>query len=769
MQRRLNLAIALSGLFFAFLPALAVLAGTATERVATGINRAVFATAPPGDTERLFLVEQQSGRIKILNLATNTISPTLYLQVNGLATGNEQGLLGLAFDPDYANNGYFYVNFNTSADGGDTHIRRYTVQGDPAMSNVADAASGVDILVFNQPQTNHNGGWIAFSPNDPVNLYIATGDGGNGNDTGSGHTSGTGNAQDLTNNLLGKMLRINPSREENPTVLYTIPEDNPAFGGRDGFQNEIWAYGLRNPFRDSFDRETGDLWIGDVGQGAREEIDFQPAGSDGGENYGWRLQEGFIQTPGVGGPPPAGYVPPVYDYQHPSPGQPFGPFEGNVVIGGYVYRGPVKEFGGHYIFADDESHNIWKLDPHAVDIPASVTRVNNDLLPDASSIAFIGSFGEDELGNLYILEVFGGEVFKIVSDSEDAVWNGDAAEGAAGDGTNWSDANNWTRGGTVDTGFVSDDSVVFAPGSSQSVIDLEQNRTAAAVTFQAPYTLQNNQLQVLSGNVTVDDGVTAAIESDLVAESANHSIRKLGAGTLLVDGNAGQTAVLAGTIGGFGTFDHLTAYDGATVAPSPTAALDVTNSFTLNGGSTLEIEIGGTFADEYDRVVVGGAASLAGGTLAVSLVDLGEGEYVPGAGDSFSILSANGGFDDFGGTDLPDLAPGLVWQLNPGGATLFLDVAIQLPGDYNLDGVVNAADFVMWRNSEGDSVDVPGTLADGDADGTVNQGDYLVWMQNFGAVLDNAAAAAVPEPTAAALLVLGLLLGPWRVARRNAF
>src|SRR5690606_38231904 len=171
-----------------------------------------------------------------------------------------------------------------------------------------------EILSFNQPQPNHNGGWIDFGPNDGY-LYIATGDGGGGNDNGTGHTAGTGNAQDTTDNLLGKMLRIDGHGDDFPPDNprnYAIPEDNP-FVGVNG-DDEIWSYGLRNPFRSSFDRANGDLWIGDVGQTRREEINYQPADSSGGENYGWRLREGIIPTPGgVGGSRPEGNVEPIYD------------------------------------------------------------------------------------------------------------------------------------------------------------------------------------------------------------------------------------------------------------------------------------------------------------------------------------------------------------------------------------------------------------------------------------------------------------------------
>ena len=185
-----------------------------------------------------------------------------------------------------------------------SHIREYTVSGNPNVANT----SFTPVLSLDQPQTNHNGGWIGFSPNDDY-LYIATGDGGGGNDTGTGHTPGTGNAQDTTSNLLGKMLRLDVNGDDFPADaarITAIPPTNPfkagvGVPGDDVGDDEIWAYGLRNPFRDSFDRLTGDLWIGDVGQGQREEIDFQPASSTGAENYGWRLREGHDPHSGVGG------------------------------------------------------------------------------------------------------------------------------------------------------------------------------------------------------------------------------------------------------------------------------------------------------------------------------------------------------------------------------------------------------------------------------------------------------------------------------------
>jgi glucose/arabinose dehydrogenase len=396
-------------------------AAVGLERVASGLNRPIYVTHAPGDEQRLFIVEK-GGTIKIMDLATGAINSTPFLTVPDTdASGNEEGLLGLAFHPEYATNGKFYINVTVDDDGGvaatRTHIREYTVSSNPDVA----LPTPIEVLGYNQPQENHNGGWLGFSPNDGY-LYIMAGDGGGGNDGGAtdvndGHTDGTGNAQDITSNLLGKALRIDVDGTNGSTGNYGNPIDNP-FVGVTG-DDEIWAYGLRNPWRASFDRQTGDLWIGDVGQGAREEIDFQPASSEGGENYGWRLREGSIATPtvGVGGPPPTGNVDPIYDYGHVS-----GDFGGNVVAGGYVYRGPDPELQGFYYFADTGSANIWTLDPS--DNYETVDQINSDIPPDVGSASLIVSFGEDSVGNLYLVKIgtsststTTGAIYKLVTDA----------------------------------------------------------------------------------------------------------------------------------------------------------------------------------------------------------------------------------------------------------------------------------------------------------------------------------------------------------------
>jgi glucose/arabinose dehydrogenase len=385
-------------------------AAVTSVRVASGLAMPVFVTAPAGDTGRLFVVEQHTGEIRILDLASEELLATPFLAIGDVSKGDEQGLLGLAFHPNYADNGLFYVNLTNAS--GDTEIRRYEVSGD---ENVAEPGSASLVIGIDQPQVNHNGGWLGFGPDGY--LYIATGDGGGTNDDDTGHTPGTGNAQDTTGNLLGKILRIDVAVDDFPEDEernYAIPPSNP-FAGKTG-DDEIWAFGLRNPWRASFDMATGRLYIGDVGQGAREEIDVQPGESTGGENYGWRLREGTIETPtAVGGARPAGAIDPIYDYTRGD-----GEFQGFVVTGGYVYRGPIAELQGRYFFADYATERIWSLVYDGSD-PATFDGTNftelldrtDELAPPDAAIDSISSFGEDAAGNLYIVD-HGGEIFRIV-------------------------------------------------------------------------------------------------------------------------------------------------------------------------------------------------------------------------------------------------------------------------------------------------------------------------------------------------------------------
>ena len=298
--------------------------------------------------ERLFIVERP-GRIRIIDSA-GTVQPTPFLNIQTrVLSGGERGLLGLAFDPNYASNGYFYVNY-TSQTLGHTRISRFSV--DPSNPDSALPSSEEMLLEIFQPYANHNGGHLAFGPDGY--LYIGMGDGGSSGDPGN-------RAQNL-DSLLGKMLRIDVSA----TPGYTIPSSNPFVGvaGRD----EIWSYGLRNPWRFSFDRITGDLWIGDVGQGQREEVNFQSPEATGGENYGWRCYEGdsIYSLSGGGCPPYANTSQPVHVYDH----------SGNdcSVTGGYVYRGAeYANLFGKYFFTDYCEPTIRSLTSRAPRLTTSTT------------------------------------------------------------------------------------------------------------------------------------------------------------------------------------------------------------------------------------------------------------------------------------------------------------------------------------------------------------------------------------------------------------
>ena len=360
-----------------------------SELVVSGLARPVQVTAAPGDTSRIFIVEQRSGstgRIRIFNLDTGTLNSTPFLSLT-VSTSSEQGLLGMAFHPNYEQNGYFYINYTAS--NGDTYIVRYTVSSNP---DVADSGSAYTIMTIDQPYSNHNGGWLGFSPIDGY-LYIGTGDGGSGGDPGN-------RAQDITNQLLGKMLRI----DVDGGSPYAVPASNP-FVGVTG-DDEIWTYGLRNPWRCNFDRVTGDLWIGDVGQNAYEEITFQPATSVGGENYGWRCYEGdhTYNTSGCPGSSTMDF--PVWEYTHSF---------GCSVTGGCIYRGnAISGLEGTYFFGDYCTSKIWSFRYDGTNTYDYQDRTS-ELDPLSGSIGSISGFGEDANGEIYICDL-GGEVFKIIGE-----------------------------------------------------------------------------------------------------------------------------------------------------------------------------------------------------------------------------------------------------------------------------------------------------------------------------------------------------------------
>lgn len=342
--------------------------------------------APEDGTFRLFVVEKR-GTIRTVDLASETIDDGFFFDIRSKVSNfGEQGFLGLAFHPDFANNGQFFINYSSDgsepgANDGDNIISRITLSSPDATS--ADLAIEDVLLILDQPYGNHNGGGLQFGPDGY--LYIGTGDGGSGGDPDD-------NGQD-PQALLGKMLRIDVNTTTGE-LDYGIPADNP-FVGDASTRDEIWALGMRNPWRYSFDRETGDFWVGDVGQNAREEINFEPAGSAGGLNYGWDCREGLINYSGSSSnacSSTATYVDPIADFPHSGSASAFS------ITGGYVYRGGSwPELQGTYVCADYVTNIFFTIKSDGND----GWDVSNDNSLNADRIT---SFGESNLGELYLVE-----------------------------------------------------------------------------------------------------------------------------------------------------------------------------------------------------------------------------------------------------------------------------------------------------------------------------------------------------------------------------
>jgi len=359
-----------------------------TTRLVPGLQRPV-AIANAGDgSGRLFVIEKEVGRVRVIE--NGQLLPRAFLDIRDKvdANGNEKGLLGIVFHPRYRENGFFYVNY-TAPDQPDrqqidciTRVERYKVSANP---NIADESSAKLIISYDQPFQNHNGGHLAFGPDG--NLYIGTGDGGAGGDPG--------NRAQNRRELLGKMLRIDVDGGD----PYRVPPTNPFVGDSDA-RPEIWAYGLRNPWRYAFDGATGDLYIADVGQNAFEEIDFQPASSEGGENYGWRVMEGESCFNPRTNCDRTGLTLPIFAY---------GRSDGASVTGGEVYRGEAyPSFAGTYVFADYVSGNVW-----------ASNRDGGGRWRTAKVGAFprnsVSSFGLDENGELLVAFDGRGEIHRVVA------------------------------------------------------------------------------------------------------------------------------------------------------------------------------------------------------------------------------------------------------------------------------------------------------------------------------------------------------------------
>lgn len=347
-------------------------------------NRPVGLQYPGDGSNRLFVVEQKEGIISVFDNDSLTSDKTVFLDISDRieGDGNEEGLLGLAFHPDYQTNGYFYVNYSAS-NPRRTVISRFEVSSDNPNRAVRETEQ--EILSYEQPYGNHNGGQLSFGPDGY--LYIASGDGGSANDP-------QGNGQDRTT-LLGAILRIDVNSRENGNN-YAIPEDNPFVGNNEGFREEIYAYGLRNPWRFSFDAENGRLWAGDVGQGTYEEIDIIKKGG----NYGWNIMEGSRCFEPENNCNKSELELPVWEY---------GRELGVSITGGFVYRGStLLSLIGKYIYADYATGRIWSLDNSNSNDPINTQLIQVDF--------GVSSFGADQDNELYICG-FDGKIYRLTQES----------------------------------------------------------------------------------------------------------------------------------------------------------------------------------------------------------------------------------------------------------------------------------------------------------------------------------------------------------------
>jgi glucose/arabinose dehydrogenase len=378
--------------------------------VGSGFLNPVFATTAPGTPGTMYVV-QQGGLVRPLNLQTGAIGLTALLDMSSISgsnfiSGGERGLLGLAFHPDYATNKQIYVQYtyNNGQAGGALRVDQFTV----GATGTVNASSRQTVIDYDDRSfNNHNAGWIGFNPKATGtaanNLYITTGDGGSGNDPGS-------NAQNL-NVYTGKLLRVNVGNGITANGGYRVPTGNMSGAG---VKPEIYSYGLRNPFRASFDRGTGDLYIGDVGQGAREEVNFIANGANGGQNFGWRVREGKIQNPNFPNDPvPANAIDPIFDYTH---------SVGQSITGGYVYRGAAVDQAGNaldgtYFFGDYVSGRIWSF--KYIDNTATAFTDRTAEFGFSTNPINVSSFAEDGLGALYVID-YNGTIIRIVPVPEPA-------------------------------------------------------------------------------------------------------------------------------------------------------------------------------------------------------------------------------------------------------------------------------------------------------------------------------------------------------------
>jgi Ca2+-binding RTX toxin-like protein len=662
----------------------------AATRVATGLSQPLFAVAPPADLERLFLVEK-NGVVKILDLDTEEVLTTPFLDLTGLvATDGEEGLLGLAFHPNFAENGFFYVNvINTD---GDTEIRRYQVSADDP--NQADPASEMLVITIDQPVfTNHKAGWLDFGPDGF--LYAALGDGGDGNDP-------LNSGQEI-NSLLGKMLRLNVNVDAFPTDParnYAIPAGNPFIGSIPG-ADEIWALGLRNPWRNSFDRGTGQLYIADVGQGQWEEVNLGQAGG----NYGWRRFEGpdelFPGTALGGGT----LVEPIHFYDH---------SVGHSITGGYVYRGPSEGLQGHYFFGDFVDGKIFTLyfDGDSWD----VTNRTAQIVEDAGTVNSPSSFGQDGLGNLYVVGL-GGDVFRLTPDAS-AADEGDTLRGMAGndmlfggpgndtlDGGAGMDAQKGGDGndvillasptdhpmGEVIDGGGGTDTIRFTSVIAGQTLVLRNviNVEHVVIGSAAGISTGTTTLHVNASSLTHDVTLTGnAGVNSLIAGSGNDTLIG-GAGPDNLQGGLGNDVFILGSIAQFAAGERIQGGDGADIV-----------RYTGAAAATLVLT---SLVTSIEQVQIANAeGSFAGiGVINVNAAALANGITLTGndgnnalTGTKFDdVINGNAGNDVINGGAGADALDG-----GAGNDTFLIGVASHLPTGLESIAGGDGADFIRFTS-----------------------------------------------------------------------
>src|SRR6478672_914576 len=590
---------------------------TAT-RVASGLNQPVFTGAPAGDPSRLFIVEK-TGLIKVLDLNAGQVLATPFLDVSSqILTDGERGLLGLAFDPNYASNGLFCVYLINIS--GNTEIRSYHVSANP---NVADAASATPIITIPQPAANnHKGGWLGFGPDGY--LYAALGDGGGGGDTF--HTG-----QNI-NDLLGNVLRLDVHGDAFPgdaTKNYAIPADNP-FVGTAG-ADEIFAFGLRNPWRDSFDRALGTFYIADVGQDHWEEIDIGQKGA----NYGWNTFEGPDLYPGgdplTGGPA----VAPIYAYDH---------TVGHSITGGYVYRGEGEALQGQYFFADFVQNKVFTLRFNGSLWVA--TERTSQIVPDVGMVNSPSSFGEDARGNLYLVD-FGGEIFKLtpmVASADQA----DILRGLGGNDMLFGGSGNDTLEGGPGA-----DMLIGGPGMDTA----DYSASAAAVRVNLLTGLGSGgdaQGDILGG---IENIVGSAFNDTLTGDNGNDTLNG-GGGNDTLNGLAGADNMSGGAGNDVYYVDN--AADKATeAAGAGTDTVYAGVNYALQAGQEVEAlraNAGATglilTGNEFNNTLVGGSGN--------DTLNGGGGNDTLNGGDGNDALNGGNGNDALSGGNGNDVLNGML-------------------------------------------------------------------------------------------------------------